>query len=380
MTDAPLKTLYIDTGVGLAGGQTSLIETLKHLDTNRFQPVVASPEESRLRLKCRELGVSWLPLPTKSVHLSARRGSPTVAAVRDLISSLYAVGYLAVKIRTNGIAIVHANTFKGALVAGGACLITRRPMIFHDRTNIAHGALGRVVAFMASRIIVVSKAAGSKYGPRAARKLRLVYDGIDIDHFVPVGEAASGMTVGFLGRISEEKGLMSLVECAGSILASVPSARFLVGGEPFTPADASYLESVKVRILDLGLKDKFEFLGHVDDVRTLFGRIRVLTLPSKNEALGLVVLEAMAMQKPVVAFDIEGPREIISSNVDGVLVAPGDLTGFSDAVITLLRDEKLARCMGERGRVTVASKFSSVDSARRIGEVYREICRRLGES
>ncbi|MFH1219329.1 MAG: glycosyltransferase [Candidatus Eisenbacteria bacterium] len=376
---APLRILYIDTGLGLAGGQVSLVELLKHLAGHRFQPFVCSPEDSALEKKCSELGVVWLPLPTKSVHLSTRQGGAVAGVVRDLFDSLYGVGLLAARIRANRIDIVHANTFKGALVGGLACLFVRRPMIFHDRTHIDHGVLGRLVASMASRIIVVSHAVGAKHKGRAGRKARLVYNGIDTDRFAPTGAEPLQKAVCFLGRISEEKDVLSLVECASLVLASVPAARFLVAGEPFTPNDAKYLESVRARIRDLRLDHAFEFLGHVDDVRPVLNRSTVLALPSKNEPLGRVVLEAMALRRPVIAFDIGGPREIITSEVDGILVPPGDLAGFARAIVRMLTDRELAHRFGEMGRQTVTSRFSSTLTAGHIEEVYREICPGAGE-
>ena len=365
--------LYVDTGIGYAGGQVALIEVLKHLDQGRVWPVVASPPESRLHLKCAELDIAWLPLPAKSIHLLDRQRGSWTAVFKDVTSSMYSVAYLAVMIRRHKIDVVHANTFKGALVAAIACRFSRRPLVFHDRIHVAHGVLGKAVALMADRIVVVSQAVGSKHRGRAARKSRLVYDGIDVDRFSPASEQPAGMKVGFLGRITEEKGLLTLVECAGAVVTEVPDVRFLVGGEPFTRADASYLNDVKARIAALGLEDRFEFSGYVDDIRTLLAKVKVLALPSKNEGLGLAVLEAMAMGKPVVSFDIGGPRETITHGITGILIPPGDIGGFAGALASLLGDGDLARRMGEKGRERVVSDFSSRTTARRLEQVYPEV-------
>jgi L-malate glycosyltransferase len=370
----PLKVLYIDTCVGLAGGQVSLIELLKHLDARTFAPTVACPAESAMRRRCEELGVAWLPLPFRSVHLSGRTGRGAGARLRSAGESLRGIGFLISTIRRSRIDIVHANTFKAALVGGIACLAARRPMVFHDRIQITHGVLGKIVACMAGRIIVVSESVGSKHKGAAAHKSRMIHDGIDVSRFAPSAAPAPDAVVGFIGRLSEEKGLASLVEAAGAVLERVRAARFVVVGEPFTPEDARHLVEVKVRIRDLGLTAAFEFPGYIEDVRDFLGTIRVLALPSRREPLGLVVLEAMAVGRPVVAFDVGGPREIITNNEDGILVSPGDVPAFARALISLLEDAGLARRMGEQGRAAIVSRFSSDLSARRTMDVYEEIC------
>jgi glycosyltransferase involved in cell wall biosynthesis len=373
LSKPPLRVLYIETCVGMAGGQVSLIELLKHLDATRFAALVACPAESPLRRRCDELGVAWLPLPFRSVHLSGRTGRGAGAALHGAIEALEGIGFLASAIRRNRIDIVHANTFKAALVGGIACLLAGRPMVFHDRIQITHGILGRLVAIMAARIIVVSESVGSKHRGAAARKVRMIHDGIDVEHFAFVAAPASGPVVGFIGRLSEEKGLASLVEAAAAVLGRIPAARFVVVGEPFTPGDARHLAEVKTRIRDLGLVAAFGFRGYIEDVRDFLGTIRVLALPSRRESLGLVVLEAMAVGRPVVAFDVGGLREIITNNEDGILVDPGDVPAFARALMSLLGDADLARRMGEKGRAVVVSRFSSDLSVRRTMDVYGEI-------
>jgi glycosyltransferase involved in cell wall biosynthesis len=232
-----------------------------------------------------------------------------------------------------------------------------------------------MVALIADRIIVVSQAVGAKHRGRVSRKVRLVYDGVDVDSFAPAPDTAQGLNVGFLGRLSEEKGLLRLVEVAKAAAAEVPNVRFLVGGEPFTPVDAHYLNQVKSRIAALGLEGRFEFLGYVPDVRTLLAQIKVLALPSVAEGLGLVGLEAMAMGKPVVASDIGGPRETIVDGVTGLRVAPGDTGAFADAIVRLLSDDDLRRRMGEKGRERVVSGFSNRTMIARLEQVYLEVGR-----
>jgi glycosyltransferase involved in cell wall biosynthesis len=371
--DGRTRVLYVDTGVSIAGGQVSLIEMLKFLDTARFTPVVCSPPTSGMRTICRERGVAWLSLPFQSVHLSSRAGSRIAAALEDALGSLYGIFYLARLVRRQRIDIVHANNFKAALVGGLASVLTGRPMIFHDRIHITHGALGWFVALLARRIVVVSKAVGAKHGPHMRRKVSLIYDGIDVERFAARGEHSGTNRVCYVGRISDEKGILRLVDAAPLVLTQVPGARFVIAGAPFTPADRDYYGKITRRVDELGLQAHFEFPGYVDDVPYLLQDISVFALPSKKEPLGLVVMEAMALKKPVVAFDTGGPREIISNNDDGVLVKPGDVGAFAEAIVRLLKDPAAARQIGERGRKTVIERFSSPVFVERIMDLYEEI-------
>ncbi|MFH1314167.1 MAG: glycosyltransferase family 4 protein [Candidatus Eisenbacteria bacterium] len=376
--DCRTRILYVDTGVSIAGGQISLIEILKCLDTARFTPVVCSPGGSRMRAVCMERGVTWLPIPFRSIHVSSQAGDRVSGdrvsgGLKDAFGSLYGVFHLARLIRKHKIDIVHANNFKAALIGGVASALAGRPMIFHDRIHITHGALGWFTALLAARIVVVSRAVAAKHGRYMTRKVNLVYDGIDVDKFTARGESGQTNRVCYVGRISEEKAILRLVDAAPLVLEHVPDARFVVAGEPFTPDDEAYLEKIRQRIDKFGLAARFEFPGYVDDVPELLQSISVFALPSRKEPLGLVVMEAMALRKPVVAFDTGGPQEIVTNGDDGVLVKPGDVAAFADAIAGLLKDPGTASRMGDKGRQTVVERFSSPIFVERIMQVYDEI-------
>lgn len=377
VTDAPLRILYVDTGVGLAGGQVSLLELLKHLDRQRFTAIVASPRGSAIGERCRGMDLAWLELPFASRYVSEAAGRRRWAAAGDALAALRGAVTLAGWIKRQRADIVHANTFKAALVGGFACIAGRRPMIFHDRVHIGHGRVGRLVALLSTRIIAVSRAVGSKHRGGAAAKVTVIYDGIDQSEFAPAALRASGDRVGFLARINEEKGLADLVECAAAVISRVPAASFVIGGAPFTDDDAAHLAKVKARIAELGLSDRFRFGGFVERPRSFLEGIDVLALPSRNEPLGLVVLEALAVGRPVVAFDVGGPAEIITNGVDGVLVKPGDLDRFAAALAGALADEEARRRLVENGRRTVAARFSSDAFVRQVEALYDEIARRV---
>jgi len=113
----PARVLYTDTAVGLAGGQFALLEILKFIDRSRVVPLVASPSDSALRSLCKEYGIPWLELGVTSAHIPAS-GRRWPRTIKDPVSSIGGTFDLAAKMRKHKVDILHANTFKAALVGG----------------------------------------------------------------------------------------------------------------------------------------------------------------------------------------------------------------------------------------------------------------------
>lgn len=375
MSGPPMRVLFVDTGLGFGGGQAGLVEILKRLDASKVTAVVVSPAASAIAEKCRAAGLEWQPLPFASASLPRGGNSAPrhLGWFADVGSSLYGIVYLALLVRRLKIDLVHANTFKAALACGLACLFCRLPMVFHDRTEITHGLAGRLVEILSERIVVVSHAVAGKHSARAASKVRLVYDGVDVAHFTAGSLVTSAMTVGYLGRISWEKGLDLLVESAAEVLRRQPRARFVIGGRPFTAEDVAYFEKTKMRVSQLGLGDAFCFAGEVSDSRAFLEGASIVVMPSRREGLGIVALEAMALGRPVVAFRIGGLTEVVSECQTGFVVPREDTRGLARSIVRLIDDPITARQMGSTGRLLVLQRFSGRAMGEGIMKVYREI-------
>jgi glycosyltransferase involved in cell wall biosynthesis len=367
------RILYVDTCLGIAGGQTSLLGILRFLDRSRFHPVVSSPPQSDLKIQCRRLGITWLPLPFHSTHVRSGSIWPGLNLPLDLLRSLYGVSYLAGLIERQRIDLVHANTFKAALVGAVSAFLSARPLVFHDRILITHGFLGKVVASSARRIIAVSQAVASKPVNRGKPKVCIVNDGVDTEILKPRSQPGPGLAVCYLGRISREKGLHNLVQCAPRVRAAVPGVRFIIAGAPYTAEDVRYLAEVRTALNRMDVVGAFEFRGYVSDIGAFMSEAAVLVLPSDREAFGIAILEAMALERPVVAFRAGGPQEIIRHGREGLLVEPADVEGLAQALVSLLRDPESAQQMGRWGRQTVEQRFSIKTAARQVMEVYEDI-------
>ena len=317
-------------------GKKGAVPVFNLTDLDRFTALVAGVPGSGLEVRCAELGVPWFEIPFQTAHASCDVGTSVSARFRDMWRSLKGVRTLAGLIRRERIDIVHTNSFKATLVGGLAALITRRRLIFHDRIMLRHWPLGSLAALVSDRVIAVCDAVRDKHGWPIRRKVVVIPSGINTDRLSPVEQTRHTMRVCFLGRMTEEKGVDTLVEAAALVVAQVPNARFVLAGSPFTEEDGHYLDRIRLRIAELGLEGHVEFVGQVDDVPGLMAGCDLIVLPSRIEAVGRVVLEAGAMGKPVVASATGGLRQSVRDGESGILVAPGDVRGFADAIVRLL--------------------------------------------
>lgn len=196
------------------------------------------------------------------------------------------------------------------------------------------------------------------------KEFRVVYNGVDLSTNGPVrppgevkrelGIAPGEAVVGLVARIVPHKGHMDFVEAAKEIAAEFPSTRFLVVGRP----EGGYEKAVEERIRACGLASRarvFQYDGNIFDI---MGILDLYVLPSYSESLPNAVVEAMLMEKPVIATRITGLPEAVIDGETGFLIAPGDVGALRDKMRLLLADPALRHKMGEAGRRFAQERFS----------------------
>jgi len=173
----------------------------------------------------------------------------------------------------------------------------------------------------------------------------------------------------FLGRIHREKGVRILLET----LPKLPRDLWLVYAGP----DARETGFLEARARQLGVSERVRFLGPVTEEgkRSLLAACACLCLPSLFEAQGLVVLEAWAQGRPVVATQVGGLADLVEKNGGGLLVPYGDLPALAEALRRIWTDEALAKAMGERGR-QAADEFRLERIGPKLDAIYDELLRR----
>jgi phosphatidylinositol alpha-mannosyltransferase len=205
----------------------------------------------------------------------------------------------------------------------------------------------------------------------------IIPNGVDLEHFspevAPIEEFNDGkLNILFVGRMEKRKGLNYLLDAFARVKEEVPNARLIAVG-PGTRLRRKY----KKKVARSGLKDVV-FVGYAsyEELPRYYQTADIFCAPATgSESFGIVLLEAMAMTKPIVASDIEGYADVISDGVNGVLVPPRDSQGLAQALGSLLNDEPRRREMGAQGRAK-ARKLGWDSIARQLLDYYQRV---LGE-
>ena len=180
----------------------------------------------------------------------------------------------------------------------------------------------------------------------------VLYNGVDASGFSPVPGRQSTKRVVTVGRLEWEKGQDLLIRAFGLILKHVPHARLRIVGDG---RERLELESLADQ---LGIRGQIDFTGESRRVPELLKDCDVFVLPSRWEGFGFVMVEAMLMELPVVAFDAMAAREIVVNGVTGLLTPPEDIESMAAAVAALLEQPARARDLGKAGRLRALSLFT----------------------
>ena len=205
----------------------------------------------------------------------------------------------------------------------------------------------------------------------------IIPNGVDLEHFspdvAPIDRFGDGkLNILFVGRLEKRKGLNYLLEAYHQVKKEFYKCRLIVVG-PGTRLRKKY-EKI---IASEDMKDVV-FVGHVnyDELPRYYKTADIFCSPAiSRESFGIVLLEAMAMSKPIVASDIEGYASVMTSGEEGLLTPPKDVSGLSQSLMSLLTDHTLRLEMGGKGRIT-AAKYSWLRVSRQISDFYQETIKR----
>ena len=182
-----------------------------------------------------------------------------------------------------------------------------------------------------------------------------------------LGIPPTRFVIGGVGRLSAEKGFDLLIRATDQLVRGGADVELLIAGEGH---EKSNLEQL---IAQLGRQERIRLLGYRSDTVELFQALDVFALSSIREGLPNVVLEAMALEVPVVATRVAGVPRLIQSGENGLLIEPGSLEQLTDALGHLLRNPASRPSLGQAGRRTIEEKHSFRTRMDRIAALYDRV-------
>lgn len=388
----PRRVLFVHTTSEIGGSDISLAGIVERLDRARFEPLVALPSHGPLVARLEQAGARVFILP-RMKKLTSRKGRAWLAIFA--LNYPAGVAALASLIRRERVDIVHTNTIHN-LYGGMAARLTGRAHVWHVREIVWQSrALLRLEQLMASlsdRVIVTSAAVQEAFENAAPRRATItrIDNGVDISRFTPgtadlvrrdFGIAPDAPLIGAAARMDVWKGFEDFIDAAAIVHASRPDARFVIAGGAIEGL-AEYERELKARAQARGLEGVLHFAGwrYGPDLMPAFHQgIDVLVLPSREpEPFGLVVLEAMASGKPVIATAQGGPIEIVRDRETGLLVTPRDPQAMARAVLDLIADPARIAAYGLAGRARAARHYAIERTVDRLQLLYDEILESRG--
>jgi glycosyltransferase involved in cell wall biosynthesis len=182
-----------------------------------------------------------------------------------------------------------------------------------------------------------------------------------------LGFDPSDVVVGHIAKFDIQKAQDDLAAAIPFVLEKCPRAKFLFVG------DGALRPQIEAQVARLGVDRQVVFTGYRNDVASLLKAIDVVALPSRWEGLPLVLLEAMACRKPVVASRVVGNIDAVVDGVTGFLVPSGEPQALADKLVVLLQDARLCDELGRRGRERVEQEFSLARMVAHMRLVYQDL-------
>lgn len=375
------KIFFVESASAMSGVQYSTLYLSQHLNRGCWKSVVLCPEEGELARACRNAGVevSILPRPVlSSTSIRVRFGTNVpnpLAWAHNFLGILVGARRLAQYLSLMGADLVVTKGMSSHFPGGLATKRLRIPCIWHVQDLVSERLLGiyrRTFCVLArwipDQIIVDGSPIARQLFDSSHERISTVYNGVDTKVFRPSLEGSSvrqelglppaALVVGHVARMTPWKGQHHLLEAFVQIASRRSNVYVVfVGASLFdSPAYFRYLQK---RVSELGIDHRVVFAGHRSDLPRVLAALDILAFTStEKDTSPLALLSAMAVGVPVVAFDIEGVREVIGNEGEGRLVPVKNVTALAEALDRLLGDASLRERLASGARHRVETTFS----------------------
>jgi L-malate glycosyltransferase len=367
-----MRILHVVDSLDIGGTETQMAQMAQRLDRQFYDVTVATLRTGGpLTQTLDDAGIQILAFPKRRTMLSFQ------AAFQLLRMAWF--------IRREKIDVVHAHDLWGNLMGVPAAWLARAPVIISSQRNLAtlswytppRRKIIRRVHLLATFVIANSEASRrlliEEFGiPRD--RVRLLHNGVDLERILsalgnrqkifPDLKPGAKLIINVANMNSEVKGQSVLIKAAKDVCQIVPEAVFVLVG------DGPLRSQFEQQVSNLGIRERFIFLGRRRDVPEILSCASIFAFPSFAEGLPNSILEALAAGVPIVATAVGGIPEIIEHGTHGLLVKSGDAHGLAQAISSLLRNPELSQKFSMAGRERIRSSFTWDRALAQLQELY----------
>ena len=370
-----IKILFVIDGLDTGGAEKLLVNTLYELDKEIFSPTVFLKEfNGTYNKEVRSMGIPLFELHSTKFC--------------DFVAIIKLIRY----INNEKIDIVHTNLFGSDIIGRIAGKLANVPLIFSTYLNVYSWKKSRnlkiriktwidkvTAKYFCDKLIAVSEDVRDFHIETLKlnkNKFSVLVPGINLNEFqltdnfslnkkkLELGIDINSFVVVVVGVLSEQKGHKYLIEAAPSVLIKYPDTRFLIIGPGPLRQELEQMTKNK------GVSNEFIFTGFSENLVDLLAISNVFISCSLWEGLPQTVIEAMAMNKPVIATKVGGLPELIQDGKSGILIPPSDPSAIVDSIISIRENKKIAQNLSTEGRKVVEEYFSVKVMVNKLQELY----------
>lgn len=383
-----MNVLYLNHSEQMSGAENSLRALLWQLRRahSEIEALVALPGSGPFSQSLRDEGWNVTFAPLRRIQ----RPNGLFSGMATLVHVMRTAPFIAHLATKTNCDLIHSNSTTAHLVGGMAGEKTGKPTIWHARDLVSLGTIAPALSSRASTIIAISGCVAERLQADgvAAEKIRVIHNGLDPDEWQPragsvretLALADDAFLFGCAAQLVPWKNQTTFIEAAALLAQDegCARARFAILGGDLWGEQREYAAELRARIKHHNLQERFNFVPHQSDSVAAISSLDAVVLPSLEEPFGRVLIEGMALKKPVIAFGANGPLEIVTHEHDGLLVTPGkdeaaNAEALADSMKRVLQDRELAQGLTKNGHRTVSERFHICEGAARIVELYREL-------
>ena len=403
-TSSPKKILYVENGIGYGGAIICLRHLVRNLDRSQYTPMVVTGRTSPQYQEIANEAL-WKHIPDRHIDIvgAHQKLDPAdwpdkIPGLRFILNQLLArtddlvnftpfflqLLWTAWKFKAD---LIHANN--EPLCNRAALLVAKIlniPSVCHVRGDQDGSRLMHWAFSLPDHFIPVSHWVADSIQKKLqipASKITVVYDGLELDKLDTQADGAkfrkqhnipeNSFTVGLVGLLIPWKGQEIFLDAAKLLKQEIPNLKMLIiGGTPDDCQD--YEKMLKQRVKAEGLNDIVQFTGHSTNMPEVYNSLDIVVSASTSpEPLGTVVIEAMAMGRPLIGPDHGGAKEMMTHEKTGLLFEPGKPKSLAEMILKLYKNPELRQSFSQNARKNALQIFSVEEHVKHTQAIYKQI-------